>query len=193
MRTIDFRGKAVGSGRWIHGDLVWMGRQPAIFEYADFENGCVTIQEKTLGMNTGLRDKNNHEIYGGDILAHNGRVIGHVVDGVRGYCFDVVYADPVSTSTWSLYGVVVNDYEGDVEIVGNIYDNPEVVKGGTQCVPDKQEKYSMLSIHSSRTIGTVTRGLLFVRFSHARTHACSMLLISHTNMRKGMHRYRQSL
>ena len=102
------------------------------FEYADFENGCVTIQEKTLGMNTGLRDKNNHEIYGGDILAHNGRVIGHVVDGVRGYCFDVVYADPVSTSTWSLYGIVVNDYEGDVEVVGNIYDNPEMVKkGGT--------------------------------------------------------------
>lgn len=98
MRTIDFRGKAVGSGRWIHGDLVWMGRQPAIFEYADYDNGCVTIQEKTLGMNTGLRDKNNHEIYGGDILAHNGRVIGHVVDGVRGYCFDVVYADPVSTA-----------------------------------------------------------------------------------------------
>lgn len=129
MRTIDFRGKAVGSGRWVHGDLVWMGRQPAIFEYADFENGCVTIQEKTLGMNTGLKDKNGHEIYDGDILAHNGRVIGHVVDGVRGYCFDVVYADPVSTSTWSLYGVVVNDYEGDVEIVGNIYDNHEWREG----------------------------------------------------------------
>lgn len=26
MRNIDFRGKAVGSGRWIHGDLVWNGR-----------------------------------------------------------------------------------------------------------------------------------------------------------------------
>lgn len=101
MRTIDFRGKAVGSGRWVHGDLVWMGRQPAIFEYADFENGCVTIQEKTLGMNTGLRDKNNHEIYGGDILAHNGRVIGHVVDGVRGYCFDVVCAIPNAGLTCS--------------------------------------------------------------------------------------------
>lgn len=81
-------------------------------------------------MNTGLKDKNDHEIYGGDILAHDGRVIGHVVDGVRGYCFDVVYVDPVSTSTWSLYGVVVTDYEGDVEIVGNIYDNPEMLKKG---------------------------------------------------------------
>ena len=58
----------------------------------------------------------------GALVAHNGRVIGHVVDGVRGYCFDVVYANPVITSTWSLYGVVVNDYKGDVEIVGSIHD-----------------------------------------------------------------------
>ena len=140
MRTIDFRGKAVGSGRWIHGDLVWNGRTPAIFEDANQENDCITVKESTLGMNTGLKDKHGHEIYNGDILAHGANIIGHVVDGVRGYCFDVVYADPVSTSTWSLYGVVVNDYEGDVEIVGNIYDNPEVVKGGTQCAHDKQEK-----------------------------------------------------
>lgn len=130
MRTIYFRGKANGSGRWIYGDLIWNGHTPAIFEDSDQAYEAITIQAHTLGMNTGLKDKNDHEIYGGDILAHDGRVIGHVVDGVRGYCFDVVYVDPVSTSTWSLYGVVVTDYEGDVEIVGNIYDNPEMLKKG---------------------------------------------------------------
>lgn len=58
--------------------------------------------------------------------------------------------------------------------------------------PMYNDIYTRLFIHGSQTTGTVTRGLIFVRFSHARTHACSMLLISHTNMRKGMHRYRQS-
>lgn len=46
---------------------------------------------------------------------------------VRGHCFDVIYVDPVSTSTLQ---AVVTDHEGDVEIVGNIYDNPEMLKKG---------------------------------------------------------------
>lgn len=137
-REIKFKGKRLDNGEWIYGDLNHL--VDGVYISNDNGNNMAQVAPDTVGMNTGLKDKNGHEIYDGDILAHNGRVIGHVVDGVRGYCFDVVYADPVSTSTWSLYGVVVNDYEGDVEIVGNIYDNPEVVKGGTQCAHDKPGK-----------------------------------------------------
>lgn len=107
MRTIDFRGKAVGSGRWIHGDLVW--------------NGCITVKESTLGMNTGLKDKHGHEIYNGDILAHGANIIGHVVDGVRGYCFDVVYITPEGEKSCPLFEMVTN-FNDKLEIVGNIHD-----------------------------------------------------------------------
>lgn len=136
MRNIKFRAKAVGSNRWLYGDLVWTGSQrtePHIIEdWSADEDTATCVDEHTLGMNTGLFDKNHKEIFLGDILAHDGDVIGHVVDDVRGYCFDVVYAEPVSTLTWSLYGVVKNDYDGDVEIVGNVYDNPELVKEGAE-------------------------------------------------------------
>ena len=44
------------------------------------------------------------------------------MDGVRGYCFDVIYFSPEYEESWSLYGVVINDFRGDVEIIGNIHD-----------------------------------------------------------------------
>lgn len=126
-REIKFRGKDVFTKTWRYGDLVHNKKVTITGLEPRTMVGGYEVKPETVGMNTGLKDKNGHEIYDGDILAHNSRVIGHVVDGVRGYCFDVVYAEPASSSTWSLYGVVVNDYKGDVEIVGNIHDNQ---KGG---------------------------------------------------------------
>lgn len=63
------------------------------------------------------------DIYDGDILAHNGGPFGYVVDGVRGYCFDVIYFSHEYEESWSLYGVVINDFNGEVEIAGNIHDS----------------------------------------------------------------------
>ena len=136
MRKIKFRAKAIGSGRWLYGDLVWTGSQrtePHIIEdWSADEDSATSVDEHTLGMNTGLFDKKHKEIFLGDVLAHDGKVIGHVVDGVRGYCFDVMYRKSFPEKSWSLYGVVKTDYQGDVEIVGNIYDNPELVKEDEQ-------------------------------------------------------------
>ncbi len=77
----------------------------------------------TVVMNTGLKDKKGKDIYDGDILAHNGEPFGYVVDGVRGYCFDVIHFSPEYEESWSLYGVVINDFNGEVEIAGNIHDS----------------------------------------------------------------------
>lgn len=132
-REIKFRGKDIETNEWIYGDLIQrLGRFPAILY--DYEcNGKVhyaecAVDRKTVGQYTGIKDKHDNEIYPGDILYSKGKIIGYVVDGVRAYCYDVKYINHTAgENRWTLWATVTVDYEGDIEIEGNIYDNPELI------------------------------------------------------------------
>lgn len=122
---IVFRGKSLDNNKWYNGDLRQFSDGKVFIAYKNF--AMVRVNPDSVGQYTGLKDKNGKEIFEGDILAHNGKVIGHVVGGVRGYCYDVIYKNPRYDPSWSLYGVVVNDYKGNVEVVGNVIDNNDLL------------------------------------------------------------------
>jgi uncharacterized phage protein (TIGR01671 family) len=118
MRKMIFRGKLHNDGRWIAWSLLG----------AIFADKNIEVDFETVGQYTGLTDKNGKKIFEGDIVKvtdDNGET-DLCSCGVGEVCFyDGVWyiGDEVNDG---LYDVNKIYY---VEVIGNIHDNPELLKG----------------------------------------------------------------
>lgn len=123
-----FRGKRIDNGEWIEGNLLapnyicndWC-ISPILRPVA------IPADPDTVGECTGLKDKNGKLIFEGDIVrCGTGRICKvtfFTSPGVSG--FDLVAIggfDKPSPHNWVLFT--------DTEIIGNVVDNPELLKGG---------------------------------------------------------------
>lgn len=137
-RIIKFRGKCLHSDEWCFGSLVdYKDEEMEIQGFDVFREGFdtwseISVDSDTVGQFTGLCDSNGKEIYEGDILGFKGKVIGWVKCDVCNYCYySIVYVDnSMGINEWSLYGIVKDDYPEQIEVIGNIHDNPGLLKGG---------------------------------------------------------------
>ena len=131
MREILFRGKRRDKPVWWYGsylflhlpDYDWTGqpRGPAgdIHYIVDKDDINYAVLPETVGQSTGLTDRNGKTIFEGDIVldvATNKRyrILYNFSEFVREYKSRFYYRMPLDI--------------GDYEIIGNFYDNPELME-----------------------------------------------------------------
>ena len=133
MREIKFRALAPKiDGEWHYGSFI----ENTINDFDSYilENDGnatkVLIDRETVGQYTGLKDKNEKEIYEGDIVKVNNEIIAKVIWD-KDYLGYFLYANEEnSIDSFENGEQPLCDYFGSIEVIGNIYENLELLKEG---------------------------------------------------------------
>ena len=138
MRDIKFRGFTIneekyGNGKdgWIYGNLLLLDNKKAQIQDINDDNFFKFIDIKSLGQYTGSKDKNGKEIYEGDIIFIKGETKLLDIKGKVEY--SNILAQFIITNTGNIVNEAesLGDYEEeDIEKIGNVYDNPELLEKG---------------------------------------------------------------
>ena len=126
MREILFKAKRIKNGEWVEG-LLWKKKYNSnnifisCFPDKDDNEETYVVDPNTICQYTGLTDKNGNKIWENDVVKDN-VVFGTVVWDEKHVQFmidDEFDGHQEYTDWW-----------GEVEVIGNIFDNPELLKGG---------------------------------------------------------------
>jgi uncharacterized phage protein (TIGR01671 family) len=131
MRENEFRGQKCSDGKWVYGYYIesktsWRGHKPhkswivsGAISNGGFFNilGRYAVKDDTVGQFTGLLDMNGKKIFEGDVIKCGMRL--YVCEFIEG---GFEFRD-LSDGKLVLKAIVNNSC-----IIGNIHDNPELIK-----------------------------------------------------------------
>jgi len=146
MRQIKFRGKRIDNGEWVYGSLVQhTDGECSIIDYADHASESYTwhdVRPESVGQFVGLLDRNGVEIYEGDIANNTTYITGseRITPGTtfapiteRG---TMKWIDKEARFAFDINNSLIDEqYNGTnlyVEIIGNIYQNPDLLTKGVK-------------------------------------------------------------
>lgn len=124
MREIKFRIWDIDERKFVVNETDRLGcgdTKKCMSERVDFENNSVEIsadERYIFSEYTGLKDKNGKEIYEGDIL----------FESFREEYLKVVFENGSFRAEADGYSLDLEDYDDICEVVGNIYENPELME-----------------------------------------------------------------
>ena len=125
MREILFRGKRMDNGNWIQGSLFTRMNEAYIIPLPIITSKA-KVDSETVGQFTGLTDKNGKKLFEGDIAKYFDRFYRKTVYGAVEYRYGCYVVHTFGSPNCPAIDVVMN--ESDVEIIGNIHDNPELLE-----------------------------------------------------------------
>lgn len=142
MRTIKFRARRK-NGKWVVGNFInhfstyfkTEERHSIFLPKPENDNGGYWVEDiepETVGQFTGLYDCDGKEIYEGDILRF-GNSPSCVCEvkwnkSIAAFCIRFYFESEIGSMPLGEWV----EYEKNVAIIGNIHDNPELLKGGEQ-------------------------------------------------------------
>lgn len=144
MRTIKFRGKRICTGEWVYGSYApntYDEEKALIITYFPYDPDYVweDVDPATVGEYTGMKDKNGKEIYEGDIFKDSSGVLRSIFRVPGGLAFEdnpVAFGYDHRSPLYPYSALAESQNEAWLyqccEVIGNIHDNPELLKGGEQ-------------------------------------------------------------
>lgn len=125
-----FKGKRVDNGEWVQGNIlldIEKNKPSETYRIypVDHVDICRIVDETTICQCTGLKDKNGKLIWENDIVnCLSEECCGYIGwnEGEAGFYFNVLLEDGKLEEN-------VYDYQDCMEVIGNIFDNPELLGG----------------------------------------------------------------
>lgn len=151
----EYRGQRADNGEWVYGfyfeDIGCFIKE----KLSSISTNTYLVKPETVGQHIGLTDKNGKKIFEGDIFKFSDEIFESYYTscgteynswevenyGVVGFCEDTGRFDfveykfnenLVEADLHENHDIEFYEFVSDLEIIGNLHDNPELLKGGEE-------------------------------------------------------------